>query len=299
MLHGWLPRYLDEVARLGSMRKAARTLNVAASAINRQILELEEEVGAPIFERLPRGLRLTTSGELLIAHIRDTLRKQERTLAQIRALKGHVHGHVSIATMAALASSLLSEVTAAFRDVHPGIRLNVTVMNRPELVEAIASGQADLGIAYNLPLDPRLHTAAEFVRKLGAVVAPNHPLARHTTVRLTECLEYPVVTAQHGWSLRDLVENLVPANAELDPMVETNSTEMMKRLASNSLYLTFLDRSNVEQEVRDGVLRFLPLSGAAGRLVLSIVHRTRGSFQPTAGMFIQFVDARLRSAEGG
>ena len=76
MLHGRVLRYLDEVARLGSIRKAARTLNVAASAINRHIIELEEEVGSPIFERLPRGLRLTASGVLLIAHIRDTLRSE-------------------------------------------------------------------------------------------------------------------------------------------------------------------------------------------------------------------------------
>ena len=281
------------------MRKAARTLNVAASSINRHILELEEEVGAPIFERLPRGLRLTASGELLIAHIRDTLHKHERTLSQIRALKGRDHGHVSIATMAALASSLLSEVTTAFRDLHPGIRLNITVMNRPEVVEAIASGHADLAIAYNLPVDPRLQRAAEFVHQLGAVVGPRHPLAQHETVRLSECLDYPVVTAQHGWSLRSLVDNLVPANSELDPVVETNSTEMMKRLAFDSLHLTFLDRSNVEQEVRDGVLHFLPLNGSAGRLVLSIVHRTRGTLQPASSMFIQFVDARLRSTNSG
>jgi DNA-binding transcriptional LysR family regulator len=297
MLHGRLLRYVDEVARLGSMRKASRTLNVAASALSRHILELEEELGAPIFERLPRGLRLTASGELLIAHIRDTLHKHERTLEQIRALKSCDRGQVSIATMAALAASLLTEVTTVFRDLHPGVRLNITVMNRPELVDAVASGQVDLGVAYNLPLDPRLQQAAEFVHKLGAVVAPNHPLAQHTTVRLTECLDYPVVTAQHGWSLRELLENLLPANVALNPVVETNSTEVMKRLTRNSLHLTFLDRSNVEQEVREGVLCFLPLSGAAGRLVLSIVHRMRGSLQPDATMFIQFVDAKLRSAD--
>jgi DNA-binding transcriptional LysR family regulator len=59
-------RYFDEVARQGSIRKAADRLNVAPSAVNRQILKLEDELGAPLFERLPRGLRLTAAGEILI-----------------------------------------------------------------------------------------------------------------------------------------------------------------------------------------------------------------------------------------
>ena len=65
MLHSRLLKYLDEVARLGSIRKASARLNVASSAINRQILALENELGTPIFERMPRRLRLTATGEVL------------------------------------------------------------------------------------------------------------------------------------------------------------------------------------------------------------------------------------------
>jgi DNA-binding transcriptional LysR family regulator len=77
--------YLDEVSRLGSIRKAASRLNVASSAINRQILALENELGAPIFERMPRSLRLTSTGEVLIAHVRETLKGHQRVEAQIAA----------------------------------------------------------------------------------------------------------------------------------------------------------------------------------------------------------------------
>ena len=73
---------------LGSIRKASARLNVASSAINRQILALENELGAPIFERMPRRLRLTATGEVLIAHVRDTLKGHQRVEAHIEALKG-------------------------------------------------------------------------------------------------------------------------------------------------------------------------------------------------------------------
>jgi DNA-binding transcriptional LysR family regulator len=299
MLHGRLLRYLDEVARLGSIRKAPASLNVAASAINRHIIELEDEIGAPIFERLPRGLRLTTSGELLIAHIRETLRGHDRTLTQIHALKGLNRGRVSIATMGTLAGGLLSEVIVAFRELHPNIRLDITILGRPELVAAVATAQAHLGVGYDLPHDARLQRASEFTHQLGAVVAPNHPLARRASVRLSECLSYPLVVAQHSLTtLRDIVDGLVPANAELNAMVETNSTELMKLLASNSPHVTFLNSADVGQEVREGTLRFLPLRGSTGGQVLSIVHRARGSLEPAASMFIQFLEARLKSPDG-
>jgi DNA-binding transcriptional LysR family regulator len=77
MLHARILTYLDEVARLGSIRKAAARLNVASSAINRQILALENEIGTPIFECMPRRLRLTATGELLIAHVRETLKSNQ------------------------------------------------------------------------------------------------------------------------------------------------------------------------------------------------------------------------------
>lgn len=78
MLHSRRLLYINEIARCGSIRKATARLNVASSAVNRQVLALEEEIGAPLFERLPRGLRLTAAGELCIEHIRDVLKNYER-----------------------------------------------------------------------------------------------------------------------------------------------------------------------------------------------------------------------------
>jgi DNA-binding transcriptional LysR family regulator len=87
MLHARILTYLDEVARSGSIRKAAARLNVASTAINRQIIALEEEMGQRLFDRIPRRLRLTAAGEVLIEHVRDTLKAFERTKARLDALK--------------------------------------------------------------------------------------------------------------------------------------------------------------------------------------------------------------------
>src|ERR1700720_440436 len=88
MLHSRLLTYVDEVARTASIRKAATHLNVAASAISRQILALEIQLGTPLFQRLPKKLVLTAAGEILIGHIRQTLKELTRAQAKIEELKG-------------------------------------------------------------------------------------------------------------------------------------------------------------------------------------------------------------------
>ncbi|RYF67418.1 MAG: LysR family transcriptional regulator, partial [Comamonadaceae bacterium] len=78
MNHLRLLRYVDEVARVGSIRQAAERLHVAPSAVNRRIQDIEEELGTPLFERLPRGMRLTAAGELFVRYIRARGAELER-----------------------------------------------------------------------------------------------------------------------------------------------------------------------------------------------------------------------------
>ena len=106
MLHSRRLLYINEIARCGSIRKAAARLNVASSAINRQILALEEEMGAPLFERLPRGLRLTAAGELCIEHIREVLKNYERLEGRIRSLKMQQAGKIRMVATSVLVAAL-------------------------------------------------------------------------------------------------------------------------------------------------------------------------------------------------
>ena len=86
-MHARVLRYLDEVVRCGSIRKAAEKLHVAPTAINRQILELEQNLGTPLFERIHKRLRLTPLGEMVLGHVRQTLREHQLLLSQVEEYK--------------------------------------------------------------------------------------------------------------------------------------------------------------------------------------------------------------------
>ena len=121
MLHSRLLNYVDEVARTGSIRKAASHLNVAASAISRQILALETQLGTPIFHRLPKKLILTAAGEVLIGHVRQTLKELTRAQGKIEELKGLRRGEITVAMMSGLASNLVPGTVKEFRVGNPSL----------------------------------------------------------------------------------------------------------------------------------------------------------------------------------
>ena len=93
MKHLRILRYVDEVARAGSIRKAADHLNVTSSALNRRIMDLEDELGARLFERRPRGVRLTAAGEVFVHYLREQSDNVERMKSQIEDLQGTASRH--------------------------------------------------------------------------------------------------------------------------------------------------------------------------------------------------------------
>jgi DNA-binding transcriptional LysR family regulator len=275
LFHSRMLRYLDEVARTGSMRQAARRLNVAASSINRQILLLEKTIGTPLFERLRGRLRLTTPGELLIAHVRDTLKDHARVMARIEDLKGMRRGQVSVGTMAGLAASIMLPVLTAMRQRHPLVTVNLRILRINEIFAAFEAGDIDLGFAVSLPDDPNIYVEARAELRLGAVVAPGHPLAGKQAASLADCAAYPLILGSEGFSTRILLDDAFTRLAiTVVPAFATESVDLMKRLAMCNLGVTFLVAAAIEEERRRSELVFVPLRDRALKPdVLKLVRR--------------------------
>lgn len=300
MLYSRLPVYLDEVARCGSIRKAAARLNVASSAINRQILTLEQDLGTPLFHRLPRKLVLTTAGEVLIRHVRETLRDFDRAQAQIEELKGMRRGEVTIAIMSGLASNVLPLTIADFRRIHPRVKVRVQLLSTgPAILSAVAGGEADLGLGFDFAPTPTLRTVASFVCRLGAVMASRHPLAERTSVRLSDCLDYPLLVADETTAIRPHLDAaFAKLSVKLEPAIETNSIEMMRHAAIQNQGITFLTPIDIESERQQGRLVYVPIHGVVIRSqTLSLVSRDRAS-NPTASAMGELLKTLIAEVGG-
>src|ERR1700744_4523794 len=113
--------YFSAIVDYGSIRTAAQALPVSASAIDRQVLQAEKEIGAPLFERVPGGLRLTAGGEVFVNLVRGWQRDYRRALTQIDELQGLKRGHIEVAIIDALTEGFVAEVIAKLAADHPGL----------------------------------------------------------------------------------------------------------------------------------------------------------------------------------
>lgn len=142
-------RYFIAVAELRSVRAASEHLHVTQPAISRQIQDLEDAVGATLFERTPRGLKLTPAGEAYLAEARDILGRVDAANRLARRIASGVQGHLRIGFVENAAwSGIVSRALSAFEQAAPDVALELTPMNTPEQLDALAAGRLDGGFAY-------------------------------------------------------------------------------------------------------------------------------------------------------
>lgn len=233
-------QYVDVVAKAGSIRRAAETLAITSTALNRRILALEEELGVPIFERLPRGVRLSTAGELLVQHIRGQVSETEKLKSQIADLMGVRRGHVSIACSQALLPFFLPEQIATYRGEHPAVTFGVHLRDRAAAEQALVDHSADIALVFEPVRLGDVQVLASFRQTVCAVMAADHPLARKDTIRLRDCLGFPIGIPSSSYGVRHLIDlGLVRSSTPLDVVVESDSFEFLRRYPAREQIVTF------------------------------------------------------------
>ncbi len=275
MLEPTTLRYFREVAELGSVRQAAERLFVAQSAISRQIALLEEELGAPLFERRARGMAITAAGERLLAYAHDMRGRLDALRANINEHETLLKGHVRIACVEGLLNSLMPALLSEFRAEHPHITLMVEAMGSQAVAEAVADQRHDLGLIFG---DSPRSDLVELVRidqPLCAVMPIDHPLSRLRACSITDVIPYPVVLPDRSFGIRQLVDRAAArARGQLQMAVETNSLAFAGRMVVESGLITFQPRgviaaSGISTRVVVVPLTDPVLKSARGTLVAS------------------------------
>jgi len=233
-------RYIDAVAKAGSIRKAAETLAITSTALNRRILAMEEELGVPLFERFPHGVRLSAAGEILIHHVRTQLSDIERVKSQIADLSGARRGHVSIACSQALLPYFLPEQISTYRGAHPAVTFEVLLRDRSAAEQALVDLSADLALVFEPVRLTEFQILLTIRQPVHAVMAPGHPLAENKSLRLRDCLRFPIALPSISYGVRHLLELAVRRSSlRFEPVVESDSFEFLRHHAVAENILAF------------------------------------------------------------
>jgi DNA-binding transcriptional LysR family regulator len=254
-------RYFLEVARSGSIADASARLNVAGSAISRQIAKLERELGVELFERRPRGMVPSAAGEVLAAHARRTTLDAERVIADIRDLQGPHRGFVRLASYEGFAVDILPEAMARFRRDYPSVRFHLWVGNSIEIARLIHDGEADIGMTFNYA-PPRGVKIEQIIRRpMHALIPRNHPLAERQSITMADTLPYPVALPDKDRTQRHLIDTAFAMQGlTIDPVLSTNSISALRRFADTEGCIHFSSALRIPGRIAIGEYVAIPVS---------------------------------------
>jgi DNA-binding transcriptional LysR family regulator len=257
-------RYFEEAARRGSMRRAGESLHVSASSIDRQILRIEEELGVPLFERLPQGLKLTAAGELVLHKARTWQNELQTLVSQIEDLKGLRRGHVRLAIVEGAAYEFASRVNSAFHRRYPGVSFDLQILGSAQVVKAMLEGNVDFGLTMNPPALPGLRVVATAEFRLGIVVPPGHALLKKPNLRLADCQDHALVMADASLGLRTVIDGLLAKSSVRPQVIATsNSIMALKDLVVQGMGIGLMTEMDARKEIDAGLLCFARLHDTA------------------------------------
>ena len=299
MRHLDLFESVEQIARLGSIRAAAEAQSITSTALNRQIIALEAELGQPLFERLPRGVRLNTAGEMFLIHARQQLRDYERLKGQLADLSGVRRGHVTIASTKAAIPYFLPAQINNYLHQHPFVSFKVNPCDIETAQEQLANLEADIAIAFE-PLQRREFQTIDSVdQEIVAIFANDHALAESDgPVRLSECFQHPLAVPAELTGVRRILETAVQQKNELrmEISVESEDSQFLLNTVRSSKLVTFdiplgLSRSSLD---RNG-LKWRPIHSAdVAKGYLYVGHLKNRSLSVAAIKFINQIVAALQ-----
>ncbi len=198
-------RYFCAVARHGTFTRASEIERVAQPSLSQQILKLEAELGARLFDRLPRSAKLTVFGKVFLPKAERILRELEEARSELLDMSGNEKGEVIVGIIPTIAAYLVPRLLKGFAVRHPRITVKVLEDITPSLLQRLHESTLDVAIAA-LPVDGgELTTEELFEERFYAVLPQNHRCASHTSISLAELNHEPFLLLKEGHCFRDSV----------------------------------------------------------------------------------------------
>ena len=233
-------KYVEAIAKAGSIRKASELLAITPSALNRRLLSIEEELGVSIFERLPAGVRLNTAGEILLEHIRNQMSDLERVKSQIADLSGQRRGTVSISATPEIIGDFLPKQVKKYAKEFPGVTFNINQLFRGEVERSLSDYNSDIALVFEPIKLTEFQTIYNVRQPTLCIMHKSHPLAGKEQVRLYECAEFPMVLAGNSWGVRNLLEqSALRLGLNLRCVIQSDSRDFLRDFQREPEQLSF------------------------------------------------------------
>lgn len=289
------------VAREGSFSLAARKIHLSQPTLSEHVLELERELGKPLFLRRGRRVTPTEAGRVFEPYAARVVAAVGDARQAVVELDGLTRGSLLIGAGTTPGIYVLPGVIADFRRRYPGIELSLRIANSQVIEERIRANELDLGVVggHGLARNERC-LAAGLLDELLLVVPAAHPWAKRRAVRREELAGARLLIREEGSATRQLTERtLGQAGVTVPPVMELNHTEAIKQAVMAGLGVAFVSVHAIRGELATGRLRALRVQGLRLRRHFHVIYNEARTLPRSARAFIEMLERaapRLRPA---
>ncbi len=281
------------LAETGSIAAAAERNHLVPSAVSKRLSDLEKQFGAALVERHARGVRLTPAGEALRSRATHLLDQARHVQDELHDYASGMTGHVRLFANISAIVEFLPRALVAFRELHPGIRVELQEQVSADVAQAVQAGVADLGIVSELPHLPALCFTPFRQDELQLVVPAGHPLAARAQLAFIEALDYPLVGLHANSTLHErLTREAAQAGRDLRPLVQVTSFDAVCAMVAAGLGVGVVPRAATTPYVQSLGLIGLTLTDHWAQRQLCLCTRAGETGSPAA----QKLFAHLRQA---
>ncbi|MBM4526560.1 LysR family transcriptional regulator [Prescottella equi] len=237
--------YFVAVAEEANFTRAAARVHVSQSGISAQIRQLENDLGAPLFDRSTRVAALTVAGEAALAHARAALAAARAVRDAVDDVNQLVRGRLEVGMVTACTVTPLFDALSSFHRAHPGIDVSLREDNSDRLVDDVRAGAVDLALVGVAGAEPAgLHSFTVVRERLVAAVPRNHPLAQLSSVTLADVCAHPLVTLPPGTGIRTVLDRgCADLNCRASIALQASAPDAVAGLATRGLGVAILSES--------------------------------------------------------
>ncbi len=246
------------VGRLLSFNRAAKNLNYATSTVSSQIKLLEEEFGSPLFDRIGKSIRLTSTGQLLMQYSQKMLELEKETIASLSACE-EPYGTISIRIPQSIGTYLLPTILSNYQNKFPKIGFDISTCAYNTLIHELKSGIVDLAflLAESIPFS-ELNTEFLTIEPLVIVSSTNHPLTRKLKFDIKDLSGQTILLPKHDCSYKMVFEQLlIEKKIKNTVFIEFNSIEAIKECVYKNIGVAMMPFMAIEKDIQKKKLTVL------------------------------------------
>lgn len=270
-----------EVARLGSVSRAAERLYVTQPTLTARLHALERELGTPLFVRARQGMRLTDAGRAFLPYAERAVRALQEGRRAIQEVGNASAGQLLLAAAPAVSTYILPSVLESFVAQHPRVEVAVRTGHSEDVLQMVLKDEVQVGLGRALH-HPEVELQPFYEEELLLVVAPDHPFARRGKVTMTEVGSEQLIMFDRTSSYYEVTQAaFLAAGVTMRGIMELDNIEAAKKMVERRLGVSLLPSTAVAREVAAGQLARVDLQGAPPMRRSIVAMRRRDAGPPT------------------